>query len=228
MECGVCWWAYDPKDGAVEHDLLPGTAFTDLPESFRCPECDAPKDKFMLKPDVEQASHSGRNHFLTLEERLGRLKAAYEKAEDAVVSLPVHNAKLRVELTPFETHHEGYVGVVITPWCMNITLLHPEEDARPIGAIGSKREIAFPSGTYEFMSAHLEGFGALETCSLISPMDDFDDPEVARITADAALKGLMQFPDQAEVQNLETPKKEPEQLDRRAFLRGGRRTAVAS
>lgn len=218
VECGVCWWTYDPSKGDFDHDLLPGVGFSDLPATFRCPACDAPKDKFMIKPDVN--SENGQIEAVrsegSLADRLEVLEAAYLKAEDSMVGLPVHNPKLRIEMVGFQEVAEGYVGVVVTPWCMNLTLLPFGEQSEKTGAIGSKRDIGFPSGIYSFLSARLDGFGALETCSLISPMDDFDDPDVARLTAEAALEGLLK----ADEPEKQAPKpKGP--TSRRAFLRGG-------
>ena len=47
MECGVCWHVYDPAEGDPVWQISPGTAFADLPEDWRCPNCDAPQSKFL-------------------------------------------------------------------------------------------------------------------------------------------------------------------------------------
>jgi rubredoxin len=47
MECGICWHVYDPAEGDAVWQVAPGTAFVDLPEDWRCPNCDAPRSKFM-------------------------------------------------------------------------------------------------------------------------------------------------------------------------------------
>jgi len=47
MECGICWHVYDPAEGDPVWQVAPGTAFVDLPEEWRCPNCDAPRSKFM-------------------------------------------------------------------------------------------------------------------------------------------------------------------------------------
>ena len=51
MECGICWTVYDPRLGDAEWQIPAGTAFRDLPEEWRCPECDAPKAKFFRVPE---------------------------------------------------------------------------------------------------------------------------------------------------------------------------------
>lgn len=47
MECGVCWHVYDPAEGDSVWQIEPGVAFADLPPDWRCPECDAPREKFL-------------------------------------------------------------------------------------------------------------------------------------------------------------------------------------
>jgi rubredoxin len=51
LECGICWWVYDPARGDPVWQVPPGTAFAELPDYWRCPECDGPKDKFMVLDD---------------------------------------------------------------------------------------------------------------------------------------------------------------------------------
>lgn len=44
--CNACGYVYDPAEGDPEQGIPPGTAFEDLPESWVCPVCDAPKTEF--------------------------------------------------------------------------------------------------------------------------------------------------------------------------------------
>jgi rubredoxin len=48
MECGICWAVYDPTRGDPVWQIAPGTAFADLPAHWSCPNCDAPRYKFMV------------------------------------------------------------------------------------------------------------------------------------------------------------------------------------
>lgn len=52
LECGVCWWVYDPAAGDPQWQVPPGTPFAALPEHWCCPHCDAPKRKFMVLQDA--------------------------------------------------------------------------------------------------------------------------------------------------------------------------------
>ena len=47
MECGVCWTVYDPAQGDPVAQIAGGTSFADLPDDWRCPICDAPRERFL-------------------------------------------------------------------------------------------------------------------------------------------------------------------------------------
>jgi rubredoxin len=47
MECGICWAIYDPAEGDDFAQVPPGTPFAALPAEWTCPNCDAPKHKFL-------------------------------------------------------------------------------------------------------------------------------------------------------------------------------------
>lgn len=44
--CKLCGWVYDPKDGAPDSGIAPGTAFKDIPDDWVCPVCGASKEDF--------------------------------------------------------------------------------------------------------------------------------------------------------------------------------------
>ncbi|TVO68761.1 rubredoxin [Denitromonas ohlonensis] len=48
LECGICWQVYDPVEGDPVWQIPPGTPFADLPAHWTCPNCDAPRHKFMV------------------------------------------------------------------------------------------------------------------------------------------------------------------------------------
>lgn len=45
-ECTVCGYIYDPEKGDPDNGVEPGTAFGDIPDSWVCPVCGAPKSAF--------------------------------------------------------------------------------------------------------------------------------------------------------------------------------------
>lgn len=44
--CAICGYVYRPEDGDLSIGIPPGTPFSDLPEDYRCPICNAGKDYF--------------------------------------------------------------------------------------------------------------------------------------------------------------------------------------
>lgn len=188
MECGVCWWVYDPALGDPEWQIAQATPFAALPDHWRCPRCDAAPHQFMALA----AGGAGRDGADDFEVRQDASRAAlcraYEQVAARMKDLPVYNAALDVAVVGRRDSEEGLVCVVITPWMMNLALL-PGSDARKRRE-GTTRNVQFPSGAYGFTAAYLDDFGALETCSLFSPMDCFDDMAVARQVAREALGAL--------------------------------------
>lgn len=47
-ECGICWTVYDPREGDAVAQVPRDTPFAALPEHWCCPNCEAPKSKFMV------------------------------------------------------------------------------------------------------------------------------------------------------------------------------------
>lgn len=45
-ECALCGYIYDPQLGDSDGGIAPGTPFSELPEDWVCPICEAGKDKF--------------------------------------------------------------------------------------------------------------------------------------------------------------------------------------
>lgn len=46
--CDVCGYIYDPAKGDPDNGIKPGTAFENIPDSWVCPECGAPKGDFSI------------------------------------------------------------------------------------------------------------------------------------------------------------------------------------
>ncbi|WP_439481100.1 rubredoxin [Cyclobacterium plantarum] len=47
-QCSDCLTVYDEKYGDPESNILPGTSFMKLPDSYSCPVCESPKSAFKL------------------------------------------------------------------------------------------------------------------------------------------------------------------------------------
>jgi [NiFe] hydrogenase assembly HybE family chaperone len=107
-----------------------------------------------------------------------------------MAGLDLVNPALAVEAVAFAPWDEHWLGVMLTPWFMNLTLLPRNPHAwRPLAA-GAKRRHSFPAGEYEFVGANDAMLGAYQVCSLFSPMHEFADQETARLVATLARAAL--------------------------------------
>lgn len=52
LECKVCWYVYAPDQGDPTTQVPPGTPFSALPALWRCPQCDGPREQFMVVDDA--------------------------------------------------------------------------------------------------------------------------------------------------------------------------------
>ncbi|MCF6190806.1 MAG: [NiFe]-hydrogenase assembly chaperone HybE [Cocleimonas sp.] len=122
--------------------------------------------------------------------------------------VPVVNEKLSVKATEFYPWKEYQLGILITPWFMNIMLLpndavadnvvdkqvntnHSTPSNKESYKVGATKNHVLPSGSYQFVTGYEESIGFFESCSLFSPMFDFTDQETAELTAKEALLALM-------------------------------------
>ncbi|OGB11452.1 MAG: rubredoxin [Burkholderiales bacterium RIFCSPHIGHO2_12_FULL_65_48] len=46
--CVVCGWIYDEAAGLPDEGIAPGTLWADVPDDWRCPECNVSKADFVL------------------------------------------------------------------------------------------------------------------------------------------------------------------------------------
>ena len=121
--------------------------------------------------------------------------AALERAFEAVrrermEGVPMLNPTLAVEAVGFRPWREHWLGILITPWFMNVVLMPRVSAAwQAIGERESRHHV-FPGGVFEFIGAHEATLGDYQACSLFSPMFEFADQREARATALAALDAL--------------------------------------
>ena len=119
-----------------------------------------------------------------------RLTAAFRAAAARMQGLDVVNTALAVEAVGFAPWGEHWLGVMLTPWFMNLTLLPRNPGGWQPLATGAKRRYAFPAGEYEFVGANDAMLGAYQVCSLFSPVHEFADQETARLVATLAREAL--------------------------------------
>lgn len=136
-------------------------------------ERDSPKEKG-LPPRVEAP--------------IDALRRAWEQVAVRMAGLPIVNPRLGIELIGFRPHEGGSAGVVVTPWFLSVVFVPPTHaKAQPVG---SRVTHDFPAGRFEFLTNDLDGFGAVESCSLFSPMEAFPDMPSAVKVAHEAIEAL--------------------------------------
>jgi [NiFe] hydrogenase assembly HybE family chaperone len=160
-----------------------------------------------------------------------RVEAAFERVRrERMAGLPFVNEALRVELVGLRRWRGLWLGVLVTPWFMNLLLLpgDGEADAGDVAApwpavrTGEYAQFIFPAGVMSFLGGREGEVGDYLSCSLFSPMFEFAEHEIARQTAEACLAALF---DPAAASGGE-PAAGPEQTEarvpvsKRDFLRG--------
>lgn len=100
------------------------------------------------------------------------------------------NPALTVQALGFAERQAGWLGVLITPWAMNLLLLAKQDSDWRNLAVGAKFECAFPYGCFEFTLAEHVDLGRYGQCSLFSNMFEFQGQAAAVAAAEAAAKQL--------------------------------------
>jgi [NiFe] hydrogenase assembly HybE family chaperone len=119
-----------------------------------------------------------------------RLTDAFRAAAQRMAGLAFVNPALDVEAIAFAPWEGRWLGVMLTPWFMNLVLTPLDAEAwRPL-IPGAKQRYRFPAGDYEFVGARDDAIGEYQVCSLFSPLLEFDDHETARLVANLAREAL--------------------------------------
>lgn len=211
MECKICWSVYDPALGDATRQIDPGTPFTDLPDDWSCPTCSAEPHQFMVLRDPGAERHLEALRIKGATERL--VTDFTEVWHGKMRDVPLVNKALRVEAVGFRLHEDMMLGVLISPWFMNLILLPYGQDWSDLVA-GQKEVVDFPSGAYEFIHNSREMTGGYKACSLFSPMAQFTRQQDAVDVAQAVMAALFDPANMAET-------------DRRADIRAAREAALA-
>ena len=111
--------------------------------------------------------------------------------KERMADVPIINDKIEVKAIAFQRWQTSYIGVMITPWFMNLIMLPGEtenwDDKREL----SSSTYTFPSGNYEFLTGFEPDIGKYQMCSLFSPMFEFAENNAAIETAEAVITELM-------------------------------------
>ena len=119
-----------------------------------------------------------------------------------MADIPILNDKLKVQAVGFREWNKHVLGVLITPWFMNLMLLPTEETDWPTYSysVGSKHTYTFEAGSFEFIVGEEENLGRYMSCSMFSPMFEFADHDAAVQTAEAIVVGMFKEENKEELE----------------------------
>jgi [NiFe] hydrogenase assembly HybE family chaperone len=162
---------------------------------------------------------AGENPAADVESAFSRIAAT------SMADLPLNNSALRVEAVGFHSWQGLWLGVIVTPWAINLMLLPGDSTVLNALALGQRQTWSFPSGSYQFMGGSDDALGPYQFCSLFSPTFEFVTQEDARATALAAIAALFEADTKTDTSadelRLQGRSIADVPLSRRNFLRGG-------
>jgi [NiFe] hydrogenase assembly HybE family chaperone len=106
-----------------------------------------------------------------------------------MLGLPILNPDLEVETVGFMEFGGYWLGILITPWFMNLMLISRTELC-PLLGDGAVQTWTFPGGALKFSGEFEAELGSFQVCSLCSPMRQFANQDEARNAAKEIMKGL--------------------------------------
>lgn len=142
-----------------------------------------------------------------------------------MAGLPLNNPRLQVATVGFVAWEECQVGVLITPWAINLAVVAADAEDLRLGT-DCRRTWHFPSGDYDLMGGNESECGAFQFCSLFSPAHEFADQAAAEATATEIMQCLMAAAPHKEAQatslppGLDVTSALQSPVSRRGFLRG--------
>jgi len=128
-------------------------------------------------------------------DRVRALVASFKRiARDSMCGLPFYNDVLAVEAVGFERFGDGWLGVLMTPWFMNLMLVSDQPIPYAEAANGKKRTVELPSGPVTFLCGGTEDVGMFDAHSIASPMDVYKSQDQAQAAARLALARVRTSP----------------------------------
>jgi len=75
--------------------------------------------------------------------------------------IPILNSRISVQALGFQEYQGRVIGIIITPWLMNLVLLPSSEEDWSDLVLGHKETHEFPAGKYKFLVNEIDGIGFL-------------------------------------------------------------------
>ena len=108
--------------------------------------------------------------------------------------MPFVNPALAVETIGFERVDGDWLGVVVTPWFLNLFLVYGGGSLWRDTSAGQRSLVTLPCGVLEFIADDDPDIGLYQYCPLIAPVSDVPDMATARQAALDALQAVRTVP----------------------------------
>lgn len=121
------------------------------------------------------------------------VQQAFEKVAQTedMLALPFYHRDIQVKSIDFQLFEEQWIGVVLTPWMMNIVILPGPTQIWPQRQIGDKLGLQFPRGKVLFIVGEMDEIGQYLSCSVKSPLDQHIGALIYEQLAQDVLKDLL-------------------------------------
>ena len=145
---------------------------------------------------------------------------AFRRVDSGMRDLPIYNDKITIEAIGFLAFGDDeLLGVLLTPWFMNLVILPVVPVPLAMSAIGKTVSVELPAGPQNFVVGGDEVIGLYKAHSLHSPVLNYTLPGQAQAEAKRMLALLMTPP----AEDSSDPNAQPARgVDRRALLFGRR------
>jgi [NiFe] hydrogenase assembly HybE family chaperone len=121
------------------------------------------------------------------------LAAVYERISgERMRDLPIRNRHLSVEAIGFQPWDGHVIGVLVTPWCMNLVLMPGPDDDWSDRARAPASKWELPAGAFQFNPCLFDDVELHFSTPLFSSVQDFPDQATARAIAEEILSNLLQ------------------------------------
>ncbi len=115
---------------------------------------------------------------------------------EQMLGIPVVNPALQVEAVDFVEWEGHWLGVLVTPWFINLMVIPKLGSPWPELEMGKGKElkIDFPQGSYKFSARQEPEIGSYLNCSLASPVHEWKRHADAVATAKDVMRLIKLIP----------------------------------
>jgi len=136
--------------------------------------------------------------------------------------MPFVNPALGVEAVGFRRHDGDWLGVMITPWFLNLFLIYGGGALWGDIPAGERRYLNLPRGTLQFLADDDPDLGPYQYCPLIAPVSVLPDMATACQAALEALATVLapppEMPADPAAKSPGAVDEKPKPVSRRGFL----------